>query len=85
MTNLNFDFTGPTMLATGAGRGLSPQGDAMEADRRLRRRHDCPLGRHMPVHPGRSAALGGAAAFLTSDEVAYMTGVVLPVNGGISM
>lgn len=39
-----------------------------------------PMGRF-----GSPAEMAAAAAFLASDEAAYITGVVLPVDGGISM
>jgi 3-oxoacyl-[acyl-carrier protein] reductase len=39
-----------------------------------------PLGRF-----GEPAEMAAAALFLASDEAAYITGVVLPIDGGLSM
>ena len=47
---------------------------------RLQLQRLIPLGRFGEPHE-----MAAAAAFLASDEAAYITGVVLPVDGGLSM
>ncbi len=49
-------------------------------DKRAQLAAAIPMGRF--ADPAEMAA---AAMFLASDEAAYITGVVLPVDGGISM
>ena len=47
------------------------------------------LARMAPAHPlgrvGEPADIARAAVFLASDEAAWITGVNLPVDGGISL
>ena len=52
--------------------------DGMSADLRERRRQASPLGVE-----GSGWDIGYAALFLVSDEARYITGVVLPVDGGV--
>jgi NAD(P)-dependent dehydrogenase (short-subunit alcohol dehydrogenase family) len=47
---------------------------------RERRRHSSPLHRE-----GTAWDVGYAAVFLASEEARYLTGVVLPVDGGVSL
>ena len=42
-------------------------------------RSSCPLG-----HIGQPADIGQAAAFLASDQAAWITGAVLAVDGGLT-
>ena len=49
-------------------------------DRRAAIEASIPLGRF-----GAPSEMSAAVGFLASDEAAYITGVVLPVNGGLSM
>ncbi|HOT93115.1 MAG TPA: 3-oxoacyl-[acyl-carrier-protein] reductase [Anaerolineae bacterium] len=53
---------------------------AMDEALRERLRTLIPLGRF-----GTAEDVAGAVAFLASEEAAYITGVVLPVDGGLSM
>jgi len=52
----------------------------MSADLRDRRRQASPLGIE-----GSGWDIGYAALFLVSDEARYVTGVVLPVDGGVTI
>jgi len=52
----------------------------MSADLRERRRQASPLGLE-----GTGWDIGYAALFLVSDEARYVTGVVLPVDGGVTI
>jgi len=52
----------------------------MSAELRERRRRASPLGRE-----GTGWDVGYAALFLVSDEACYITGVVLPVDGGVTI
>jgi NAD(P)-dependent dehydrogenase (short-subunit alcohol dehydrogenase family) len=52
----------------------------MDDDLRERRRKASPLGAE-----GTGWDVGHAALFLVSDEARYVTGVVLPVDGGVSI
>jgi NAD(P)-dependent dehydrogenase (short-subunit alcohol dehydrogenase family) len=52
----------------------------MPADLRERRRQASPLGIE-----GTGWDIGYAALFLVSDEARYITGVVLPVDGGVTI
>jgi 3-oxoacyl-[acyl-carrier protein] reductase len=54
--------------------------DTIPADRRAAIEASIPLGRI--AAPSEMCA---AVGFLGSDEAAYITGVVLPVDGGLSM
>ncbi len=54
--------------------------DGMSAELRERRRRASPLGRE-----GTGWDVGYAALFLVSDEARYITGVVLPVDGGVTI
>jgi 3-oxoacyl-[acyl-carrier protein] reductase len=53
---------------------------SIPAEKRARLAADIPMGRF--AEPAEMAA---AVAFLASDEAAYITGVVLPVDGGLSL
>ncbi len=53
---------------------------ALDESLRERLREFIPLGRF-----GTAEDVAGAVAFLASEEAAYITGVVLPVDGGLSM
>ena len=50
-----------------------------EADMVAQRDAACPMGRM-----GTAWDVANAALFLASDEAAYITGVCLPVDGGLS-
>jgi NAD(P)-dependent dehydrogenase (short-subunit alcohol dehydrogenase family) len=52
----------------------------MSDDVRDRRRRASPLGIE-----GTGWDIGHAALFLVSDEARYITGVVLPVDGGVTI
>ena len=54
--------------------------DGMSPDLRERRRRASPLGIE-----GSGWDIGNAALFLVSDEARYVTGVVLPVDGGVTL
>ena len=54
--------------------------DGMSAETRERRRQASPLGIE-----GTGWDIGYAALFLVSDEARYITGVVLPVDGGVTV
>jgi len=54
--------------------------DGMSAEVRERRRQASPLGIE-----GSGWDIGYAALFLVSDEARYITGVVLPVDGGVTI
>jgi NAD(P)-dependent dehydrogenase (short-subunit alcohol dehydrogenase family) len=54
--------------------------DGMSAELRDRRRRASPLGIE-----GSGWDVGNAALFLCSDEARYITGVVLPVDGGVTI
>jgi 3-oxoacyl-[acyl-carrier protein] reductase len=54
--------------------------DSIPADRRAAIEASIPLGRF-----GSPSEMCAAAGFLASDEAAYITGIVLPVDGGLSM
>jgi NAD(P)-dependent dehydrogenase (short-subunit alcohol dehydrogenase family) len=54
--------------------------DGMSAELRDRRRRASPLGIE-----GSGWDIGQAALFLVSDEARYITGVVLPVDGGVTL
>ena len=54
--------------------------DGMTEELRDRRRRASPLGRE-----GTGWDIGYAALFLVSDEARYVTGVVLPVDGGVTI
>jgi len=54
--------------------------DGMSAELRERRRQASPLGIE-----GSGWDIGYAALFLVSDEARYITGVVLPVDGGVTI
>jgi NAD(P)-dependent dehydrogenase (short-subunit alcohol dehydrogenase family) len=54
--------------------------DGMSAELRDRRRQASPLGIE-----GSGWDIGYAALFLVSDEARYVTGVVLPVDGGVTI
>ncbi|SDO71949.1 meso-butanediol dehydrogenase / (S,S)-butanediol dehydrogenase / diacetyl reductase [Lutimaribacter pacificus] len=64
----------PTLTHTGMSRDVEARSDLM---RRLRAR--IPLGRI-----GGAEEVASAIAFLASDEASFITGAVLPVDGGIS-
>jgi 3-oxoacyl-[acyl-carrier protein] reductase len=53
---------------------------SIPAEKRARLAAGIPMGRF--AEPSEMSA---AVAFLASDEAAYITGVVLPVDGGLSM
>jgi NAD(P)-dependent dehydrogenase (short-subunit alcohol dehydrogenase family) len=54
--------------------------DGMSDELRERRRRSSPLGVE-----GTGWDIGYAALFLVSDEARYVTGVVLPVDGGVTL
>ncbi|MCM8731606.1 SDR family NAD(P)-dependent oxidoreductase [Hephaestia sp. GCM10023244] len=54
--------------------------DAVAADPRATARQLVPLGR-----PGQAEDIAHAAIYLASNEANYITGIVLPVDGGLSM
>ncbi len=54
--------------------------DSIPDDRRAAIEASIPLGRF-----GAPSEMSAAVGFLASDEAAYITGVVLPVDGGLSM
>jgi 3-oxoacyl-[acyl-carrier protein] reductase len=54
--------------------------DSIPADRRAETEAGIPLGRF--AHPDEIAA---GVAFLASREASYITGVVLPIDGGLAM
>lgn len=60
---------------------LTPMTEDMQADRKLlaRFKERMPLGR-----PATPADIAGAVAFLASDDAAMITGVCLPVDGGVT-
>ncbi|HEX2172066.1 MAG TPA: SDR family oxidoreductase [Dehalococcoidia bacterium] len=64
---------GPVYTPMVASRG-------MNEERRERRRQASPLGIE-----GTGWDIGWAAVFLASDEARYVTGVVLPVDGGVTI
>ena len=69
----------PTVVETAMGRSfLTNFGDEDETRRRLSRR--IPLGRLAQPED-----IAQAALFLASDEAAMITGVALPVDGGVSL
>jgi 3-oxoacyl-[acyl-carrier protein] reductase len=53
---------------------------SIPAEKRARLAADIPMGRF-----AEPAEMTAAVAFLASDEAAYITGVVLPVDGGLSL
>jgi 3-oxoacyl-[acyl-carrier protein] reductase len=54
--------------------------DALSAERRAEILAQVPLGRYASV-----AEIAAAVTFLASDAAAYITGAVLPVDGGLGM
>jgi 3-oxoacyl-[acyl-carrier protein] reductase len=54
--------------------------DSVPAERLARLAAEIPMGRFADA-----TEMAAAVAFLASDEAAYITGVVLPVDGGLSM
>jgi len=60
---------------------LTPMTEDMQADRKLlaRFRERMPLGR-----PATPADIAGVVAFLASEDAAMVTGVCLPVDGGVT-
>ena len=54
--------------------------DSIPEERRAAIEASIPLGRF-----GAPSEMCAAVGFLASDEAAYITGVVLPVDGGLSM
>ena len=74
MSNVAFDFTGRTVLVTGSARGV---GRAIGG---CFRAAEIRMGRF-----AEASEMAAAVAFSASDEAAYITGVVLPVDGGLSM
>lgn len=60
---------------------LTPMTEDMQGDRKLlaKFRERMPLGR-----PATPADIAGAVAFLASDDAAMITGVCLPVDGGVT-
>ena len=71
---------GVTVNAIAPAAVRTPVMDEMPADRVEAVRQRIPVGRF-----GEAEEVGALAAFLASDEAAYITGATLDINGGLSM
>jgi NAD(P)-dependent dehydrogenase (short-subunit alcohol dehydrogenase family) len=92
MPGTTYNFAGRTVIVTtgaahGIGRAIAARfqraaanGRVHSPDRRGEITKLIPLGRF-----AEPAEIAAAALFLASDEAGYITGTVLPVDGGLSM
>jgi 3-oxoacyl-[acyl-carrier protein] reductase len=71
---------GVTVNAIAPAAVRTPVMDEMPADRLEGVRQRIPVGRF-----GEAEEVGAVAAFLASDEAAYITGATLDINGGLLM
>ncbi|GAB3884252.1 hypothetical protein GCM10029964_044990 [Kibdelosporangium lantanae] len=71
--NITANVVAPGFVATDMTAGLSE-------DRKKEILASVPLGRYADT-----AEIAGAVTFLASDAAAYITGAVIPVDGGLGM
>lgn len=73
-----FSLKGRVAVVSGASSGLGVTIETLESDYfKEYMKRTVPLGRY-----GREGELNAAAVFLASYEASYVTGAILPVDGG---